>query len=159
MRLLYLFPMIGLLVMSCMQQRKAASTAIPDYQVIDADLQQTIEALDKQYFDAYNNCDLETQANLMADDIEFFHDQGGLATSKSDIIASIERNICGKVTRTLIAGSLEVYPINNYGAVSIGYHKFFNNQEPDAPSIPSKFITIWRQDGEVWQMAKVVSLH
>ena len=68
-------------------------------------------------------------------------------------------NIWGKVRRGLVAGSLEVYPIHNYGAVQIGYHKFYNNQEPDAESKPSKFITVWHKENGKWEMAKVISLH
>ncbi|EMY82272.1 NTF2 like superfamily protein [Psychroflexus gondwanensis ACAM 44] len=115
--------------------------------------------MDKVFFDAYNNCDLEKQALIYSDNIEFFHDKGGLMTSKKEIIEGTKRNICGKVTRELIDGSLEVYPINNYGAVQIGYHKFYNNQEPNTESIPSKFITMWHNDNGDWKMAKVISLH
>ena len=63
------------------------------------------------------------------------------------------------MTRELVEGTVEVYPINDYGAVQIGYHKFFNNQEPDAKSIPSKFIAVWRNNDGNWKMTKVISLH
>ena len=96
---------------------------------------------------------------LYSDNIEFFHDKKGLMTSKQDIIDAIERNICGKVRRELVEGSIEVYPIKDYGAVQIGHHKFYNNQEPDAPSNPSKFITVWQHDSGAWKMTKVISLH
>jgi hypothetical protein len=45
---------------------------------------------------------VELQADFYADDIEFYHDQGGLTTSKKEILESIRRNICGKVTRVLV---------------------------------------------------------
>lgn len=115
--------------------------------------------MDQEFFEAYNNCDLEKQASIYSDSIEFFHDKGGLMTSKAEIIEGTKKNICGKVTRELVEGSVEVYPIHAYGAVQIGYHKFFNSQEPDAESIPSKFITVWRNDNGNWKMAKVISLH
>jgi ketosteroid isomerase-like protein len=115
--------------------------------------------MDAAYFTAYNACDLETQANLLSDDLEFYHDQGGLNTSKSDIIKSIEANICGKVTRTLVEGSVEVHEIPGFGAVEIGFHTFFNNREPDAKSKPSRFITVWKRDGTAWKMHRIVSLH
>jgi len=102
---------------------------------------------------------MEKQKEIYANDIEFFHDKSGLSTSKSDILEATKNNICGKVTRSLIKGSIEVYPINNYGAVEIGYHKFFNNQEPDAPSNPSKFIIMWHYEKEQWKITKVISLH
>ena len=77
----------------------------------DSELYRTIMQLDTAYFEAYNTCDLATQASLMSDDLEFYHDQGGLNTSKSEIIQSIEANICGKVTRELVEESVEVHDI------------------------------------------------
>ncbi|MBA6155475.1 nuclear transport factor 2 family protein [Tenacibaculum sp. S7007] len=115
--------------------------------------------MDSIYFTAYNTCDMKTQADIFHEDIEFFHDKGGLTTSKKELLESLEKNICGKVTRTLIKGSIEVYPIKNYGAVEIGYHKFYNNREPEAKSTPSKFIAIWKQENNQWKMTKVISLH
>jgi hypothetical protein len=70
---------------------------------------------------------------MYSDNIEFFHDKGGLMTSKQDIIDATEKYIYDKVTRLLVEGSIEVYPIKDYGTVQIGYHIFYNNQEPDAP--------------------------
>lgn len=137
----------------------AQTNEIPKYKPVDPELHKTIVQLDQKYFDAYNNCDMKTQRDLYSDDLEFFHDKGGLATSKEGILTSIEQNICGKVTRTLIKGSIEVYPINNYGAIEIGYHKFFNKEEPNEKSIPSKFIVVWKQEGDQWKITKVISLH
>ncbi|GGG27073.1 hypothetical protein GCM10011344_29770 [Dokdonia pacifica] len=126
----------------------------------DSELFKTIAALDKQYFDAYNTCDLKTQADLYAEDIKFYHDNGGLSTVKQDIINSIERNICNKVTRTLVTESLEVHAIKDFGAVAMGLHSFYNNQEPDATPKPTKFIMIWRQvNATKWEIAEVISLH
>ncbi|MHA6248563.1 nuclear transport factor 2 family protein [Pontibacter sp. CAU 1760] len=115
--------------------------------------------MDSLFFAAYNTCDLAEQARIYADEIEFFHDQGGLMTSKQAIIDGTEQNICGKVTRALVPGSIEVYPIKGYGAVEIGYHRFYNNQEPDAPSYPSKFIIMWQHVNAEWRISKVISLH
>ena len=129
------------------------------YVPINQEIYDTIVALDKTYFDAYNSCDMETQAALYDDDLEFFHDKGGLSTSKPELLMALKNNICNKVTRTLLEGSIEVYPINNYGAIEIGYHKFYNNEEPDAISKPSKFIVIWKQGIEKWTITKVISLH
>ena len=122
-------------------------------------LHQTIASLDSIFFDAYNHCDLEKQASFYCDTIEFYHDQGGLMISKQEILDGTKKYICGKVTRELVQGSLEVYPIHNYGAVEIGLHKFFNNQEPDAPSHESKFVVIWRYKNDRWQMTRLISLH
>ena len=125
----------------------------------NAPLYQTILGLDRTYFDAYNACDLETQASLLDEQMEFYHDQGGLNTSREDIIQSIERNICGKVRRELIEESVEIHEIKGFGAVEIGYHKFYNNQEPDATSKPSRFVTVWKREKDTWKMYRIISLH
>ena len=157
--ILILFVFVSTLNVSCIYEKQKDITELEKYKPIDSDLQQKIEELDNIFFTAYNNCNIEQQALLISEDIEFFHDKGGLSTSKAEIIESIKNNICGKVTRELIPGSIEVYPINNYGAVEMGYHKFFNNQEPDAVSKPSKFITIWKNENEDWKMTRIISLH
>jgi len=59
----------------------------------------------------------------------------------------------------LIKGSLEVYPIKNYGAVEIGYHTFYNNKEPNAIAKASKFIIMWKKENDAWSITKVISLH
>jgi len=132
---------------------------IPKYKPVDLELHEQISKMDSIYFKAYNSCDLKTQADIYSDDLEFFHDKGGLSTSKKDLLTSLEKNICNKVIRTLIKGSIEVYPIHNYGAVQIGYHKFFNKLEPNAKSTPSKFIIIWKNIKNNWKITKVISLH
>ncbi|MCP4978182.1 MAG: nuclear transport factor 2 family protein [Maribacter sp.] len=151
--------LVTLLLMSCNSKQEGKSVTIPDYEPDDQLLYDAIVAMDKAYFDAYNSCDLKTQTALYSEDIEFYHDQGGVMTVKEDIIDAIEKNICGRVTRELVEGSIEVYPIKDYGAVQMGYHKFHNNQEPNAPANPSKFIMLWQNENNAWKITKVISLH
>jgi hypothetical protein len=122
-------------------------------------LYDTIVHMDSIYFHAYNACDMATQAALYADSIEFYHDKGGLETNKQRILEAIQKNICGKVTRVLVKGSLEVYPIAGYGAIEIGLHRFINHQESEIPSKPDKFILVWRHQNDRWQITRVISLH
>lgn len=151
--------MIAVLSVTTFSSFKTVDGTVLGELELDDDLLSTIVKMDSIYFTAYNTCDMATQAELYDEDLEFYHDKGGLSTSKQDILRSIEENICGKVTRELVKGSIEVYPIHGYGAVEIGMHKFHNNQEPDAISVPSKFITIWKQKGDKWLISRVISLH
>lgn len=123
------------------------------------DLYKAIVHMDSVFFQAYNTCDIATQDSIYSDSIEFYHDKGGLMTSKKDILDATKKNICGKVTRELVKGSIEVYPINGYGAVEIGLHKFHNNQEKNAVAKASKFIIIWQNKNGKWIMSRVISLH
>jgi hypothetical protein len=122
-------------------------------------LYQTIAELDSIFFTAYNTCDLKKQAEFYSDSIEFYHDQGGLIRSKQIILQATEKNICGKVTRELVKGSIEVSPIPNYGAVEIGMHMFHNNQEKGQVPHPSRFVVIWRNREDKWTIERVISLH
>jgi len=158
MRLLVSIVLISLLS-SCNTKVEQSEDAYRNYKPDDLKLYETIVAMDKIYFDAYNTCDMVTQDAIYSEDIEFFHDKGGLMTSKTDLLKSLEENICNKVTRELLQGSIEVYPIKDYGAVEIGFHSFHNKEEPDAPSDPSKFIVVWKQHGDDWKITKVISLH
>jgi ketosteroid isomerase-like protein len=132
---------------------------IPTYKASNTELYKEISKMDSINFTAYNTCDIKTQAAIYADNLEFFHDKGGLSTDKKALLKALKDNICNKVTRTLIKGSIEVYPIHNYGAIQIGYHKFYNNQEPNAKSIPSKFVVVWKKENQSWKITKVISLH
>ncbi|HEV3326867.1 MAG TPA: nuclear transport factor 2 family protein [Puia sp.] len=127
------------------------------------DLYDTIVRMDSLYFDTYNSCKLDVMASMTSDSLEFYHDRGGLMTSKAAYLEAIKNNICGKVTRQLMPGSIEVYPIHNWGAVEIGYHRFHNNQEnKEAGGITgraAKFIVLWHYKGGRWQVERVVSLH
>tara|TARA_R110002012_G_scaffold321930_1_gene552460 strand:- start:39927 stop:40418 length:492 start_codon:yes stop_codon:yes gene_type:complete len=129
------------------------------YVPIDQELYETIVSLDKKLFDAYNSCDMDTQAALYSEDLEFFHDEGGLSTSKEELLIALKNNICGKTTRTLIEGSIEVYPIKDYGAVEMGYHAFNDKETPENKSKGSRFIMIWKKTNEHWSVTRVISLH
>src|SRR5258708_22403189 len=120
---------------------------------------QTIRSLDAQLFDAYNHCDLEKFGSLLADDLEFYHDVGGFSRSRQTTIEGVKNNICGKVTRELVPGTLEVYPIANYGAVEIGVHRFHHPGQDNVQSVgEAKFIHLWQKgkDGG-WKVTRVIS--
>ncbi len=147
---------------SCKPTKNTMYEVTKHYKPDDQQLYDTIVRLDSAFFEAYNTCavHLKVYGSFFADNIEFYHDKGGLMTSKQDIIDATNRNICGKVTRELVKGSIEVYPIKNFGAVEIGLHKFHNNEEPaGTPSKVGRFMIIWENTNEEWKVKRVVSLH
>lgn len=162
MKYIFLFSflmMIGLFL-SCTSTKSKTTSPIPAYLPESPGLHDTIVRMDSLFFDSYNKCKLDVFESFIAEDIEFYHDRGGLSTSKPGLVESIKNNICGKVTRELLAGSIEVYPIPNYGAVEMGAHRFYNNQEKEAgPSRFSKFVHIWKNENGNWRISRVVSLH
>ncbi len=154
--------LILLLIISLSAAKNNANAQLYAYKPDDQKLYDTIVHLDSLFFDAYNTCDINLvkYASFYADSIEFYHDKGGVMTSKKEIVDATKKNICGKVTRELVKGSIEVYPINNYGAIEMGLHKFHNNQEKEnTPARIGRFIVIWQNKNNQWKITRVISLH
>jgi ketosteroid isomerase-like protein len=125
-------------------------------QASDPALFKTIQTLDTKLFDAYNHCDLPAFSSLVADDIEFYHDKTGLSVGRQALVDAIKNNICGKVTRELVPGSLEVYPIAGYGAVEIGVHRFHHPDEESNVG-EAKFVQLWQNKDGGWKISRVIS--
>lgn len=121
-------------------------------------LRVTIAGLDKVLFDSYNSCDLEKFASLFDDGVEFYHDNTGLMVGKQNVVDAVKQNICGKVQRALVPGTLEVYPLRNFGAVELGTHRFYH---PGAAGRQlageAKFIQLWQNKDGVWKVTRVIS--
>jgi ketosteroid isomerase-like protein len=117
----------------------------------------TIQSLDAKLFEAYNHCDVATLGKMVSDDLEFYHDQTGLSVGKAPFLAAIKRNICGKVERTLLVDTLEVYPLKGYGAVEIGVHRFHHPAHPEDGMGDAKFVTLWQNKNGEWKVTRVIS--
>ncbi len=137
-------------LMAAVAVGQAQSTAAPDA------LFQKVQALDTQLFDAVNHCDLATLSSMVAPDLEFYHDKTGLAVGRQVFLDSVQNNLCGKVSRQLVAGTLEVYPLASYGAVEIGVHRFYHPGDPNNVG-EAKFIHIWKNADGKWTLTRVIS--
>jgi ketosteroid isomerase-like protein len=150
-RTLLLLPLL-VVPITQVDAQSSQSTAAPD------ELFRTIASLDDALFDAYNRCDVEKFVALLADDLEFYHDRGGLTRGNLTVGEQIKKNICGKVRRELVPGTLEVYPMRGYGAVEIGVHRFHHpNAESTEPVGEAKFIHLWQKKDGVWKITRVIS--
>lgn len=139
---------------------KAEAQAVPPLDAIktDAELTSAISALDTQLFDAYNSCDIDKLGSMVVDDLEFYHDKTGLMVGKQPFLVAIKNNICGKVTRQLVKGSLEVYPLKGYGAVEIGVHRFYHPGAQDHGEVgEAKFVHLWQYKDGAWKVTRVIS--
>jgi hypothetical protein len=96
-----------------------------------ADLDRTLTALDAALFDAYNKCDLDKFASFVDENVEFYHDQGGLTLGRAALTDAVKKNICGRVTRELVQGTLKIYPMRGYGAIEMGVHRFHHPGHED----------------------------
>lgn len=122
------------------------------------ELNKVVASLDAALFDSYNRCDLEKFAAFFADDVEFYHDQGGVTLGKDKLTESVRKNICGKVTRELVSSSLQVYRMKGYGVVEMGVHRFHHPGHDDTEPVgEGKFIHLWQYKDHAWKITRVVS--
>ncbi len=123
-----------------------------------AELEKAITALDAAVFDAYNRCDLEKFASFFPDDVEFYHDQGGVTLGKGKLTESLKQNICGKVTRELVSSSLQVFRMKGFGAVEMGVHHFHHPGHDDTEPVGTgRFIHLWQYKDGAWKITRVIS--
>lgn len=149
-RLLVLMPLLALAV--------SGADAPPLESIKSQDeLNQAIASLDAAVFDAYNRCDLKKFSTFFVDDVEFYHDQGGVTLGNAALTESVKKNICGgDVRRELVPGTLEAHHMKNYGAVEIGVHRFLHPKS-NTPAGEGKFIHLWQYKDGAWKMTRVIS--
>jgi hypothetical protein len=130
----------------------------------------TISALDGSVFDAFNHCStsgqLQKHASYFASDVEFYHDTGGVTWTRDAMLANTAKYICGKVRRELVAGTLKVFPIKDYGAIEQGVHRFCQAGATECEGM-ADFVIVWRRQdmplegmqsqGTQWQITRVLS--
>jgi uncharacterized protein DUF4440 len=119
-----------------------------------AELEKTIAMLDTALFDAYNCCDLEKFASLLSENVEFYHDQGGLTVGKGALTDSVKQHACGKVTRELVPGTLKVYRMEGLGALEMGIQRFRHSDT--APADEGKFIYLWQRKDGTWKITRLI---
>lgn len=122
----------------------------------DSELYRTVAGLDARLFDAYNRCDLDAFRALLADDLEFYHDQGGLMLGADAVTEATRTYICGKVRRELVPGTLEVDKIEGYGAIELGSHRFCELEGTHCMGI-ARFVQVWKRDGDTWKATRIIS--
>jgi len=134
----------------------------------DSELYLNLKKNDSLIFDrGFNNCELNAFAHLLSEDLEFYHDKGGITNSKEEFIQQYKNGICGNPNyssrRELIEGSLEVFALYNgselYGALQKGVHRFFEKPKgkPEIPGSTARFTHLWLLEDGQWRLKRVLS--
>ncbi|GGA78906.1 DUF4440 domain-containing protein [Arenimonas soli] len=137
----------------------ASGAGDPDASAAES-LYETIAALDSTAFDAFNRCSepaqLEKHAGYFAEDVEFYHDTGGVTWTRDEMLANTEKHVCGHFSRELVPDTLQVHPIKDFGAISQGSHRFCQFASGKCEGM-ADFTMIWRHKDGVWQVTRVLS--
>ena len=126
------------------------------------ELNAELTALDSVVFANVYTCNTAKNETFFTDDIEFYHDKGGVTKSRKTLVEQLRDNFCGegktKLRRELVKGSMQVYSINHYGAVQLGDHRFYVTENgKEVLSGVAKFIHIWKYENGEWRISRVFS--
>lgn len=132
-------------------------------------LYQVIENYDSLLYDAaFNLRSGKELKKYLSDNLEFYHDKGGLiAQSADDLILGFGRNWKKMKEgnkkfqrREGIKENIEIYPLDGFGAMVMGEHKFYEyeNEGKEVYDSKSKYITIWKQqENGHWVASRIIS--
>lgn len=131
-------------------------------------LHDAIAQADAALFGAiFDRCDIDAAAALIADDVEFYHDKWGQTAHAKEQFVKDLRGMCERrkagtdftAKRVLDVTSLQVYPMNQYGAMEIGYHRFYKVTpgQPDLETEAGRFMHLWKNDNGTWKVARIFS--
>jgi hypothetical protein len=146
-----------------------SSLGINAQESVNSDLFLQLKKNDSLIFEVgFNNCDLKTLATLLTEDLEFYHDTGGIQNRDQFLKAMLD-NICSsperKPIRKLVPNSLVVYPMFDngvlYGAIQQGAHEFYL-KEPGIELYKTGsalFSILWIRKDTIWLAKRIYSYH
>jgi hypothetical protein len=133
----------------------------------DKELSNVITQQDSLFWAAYNNCDTVKMGSFFTEDVEFYHDKGGVTLGLPALLRTFNKNICSnsdfRLKREAVEGSYKVFPMkqNNvvYGAILSGEHVFYILEPGKGERVDglAKFTHLWLLQNGVWKMKRVLS--
>lgn len=130
-------------------------------------LSETILRKDSLFWKSYNNCDLQQFRQFFTDDMEFYHDKGGITVGLEKLAESMKTNLCTnpnfRLRREVIPGTVTVYPLQQsgviYGAIISGEHVFYVLEPGKQERLDgqARFTHVWLLKDSAWKMARVLS--
>lgn len=121
-------------------------------------LTEEITKLDSAFFAAFNHRDLQKFQSFLSEDLEFYHDQGGLTdyTHALQFLKEVTAHDNG-LKREVLKESIQVYPIPGYGALQIGAHTFCHRENNKQDCGTFQFVQIWQKKNNEWKITRIIS--
>lgn len=127
-----------------------------------------IAARDAELFDVvFTRCDPTRLRALLAPDVEFYHDKGGfIFRSADDFVADHQKQCANRKNpegwrsrRELVAGTMLVDPVPEYGAMEAGEHVFYERKGsgPERLAGSARFAMVWKRTEDGWRLSRVLS--
>lgn len=155
-KIITLFFTVAIVLCNCKTAGAQAKTIVKP--PVSQQLYNEIAQMDSVLFDAYNSQNINKMKTCFSKDLEWYQDNGGLILY-DQVFKNFENILARpeKITRKLINGSMEVYPIKNYGAIQTGEHLFCHKENGKDDCGTFKFIMLWqKKDGDL-KITRVIS--
>jgi hypothetical protein len=117
-----------------------------------------ISHADSLQFSAFNARDLNALMNYFDNSLELYQDNTGVRNfdqTKEAFGRLFKMNYV--LTRKLIPGTMEVYPIKDYGAIETGQHTFSHIENGQLQTFTFKFMQIWQKKEGVWRVTREIT--
>jgi len=117
-----------------------------------------IARMDSLLFHAFNTRDIEKFKQYFDTNLEVYQDNIGVRNYSESMVAFasiFKKNYV--LTRSLVAGSMEVYPIKDYGAIQTGLHTFSHLENGEPQSATFKFMHIWQRKDDRWKITRLIT--
>ena len=126
----------------------------------ETELYKQIYFADSAMFYAFNHCDSVQYRKYLSDDLEFYHDLGGLHYLAEEMQSITE--MCARhsnIRRELVKGTMEVYKLGNAGALQIGIHRIYHTNPGQTEHLSGeyKFIQVWEKKDASWKVKRIIS--
>jgi ketosteroid isomerase-like protein len=149
-----LFSFVVVLLLSILIAHSQKNSSSPEHKKLYAE----ILHMDSVLFNAFNIRDLNTVKALFTSDLELYQDNDGLKDYEKTIDGF--KNLFTRdyvLTRELVPGSMEVYPIKDFGAIQTASHVFSHVENGKLEKGTFKFLHIWKKENGAWKISRVIT--
>jgi hypothetical protein len=147
---IYFAAIIMLIAISIAGNKAAAQTSGP--------LFNEIAHLDSLQFGAFNSRNLDQLMNYFDSSLELYQDNTGVRNYEQTKMAFgglFKMNYV--LSRKLVPGTMEVYPIKDFGAIETGHHTFSHMENGQLQTATYKFMQIWQKKGGIWRVTREIT--
>lgn len=122
---------------------------------------------DSLFWVAYNKCNVNDMMRFIPNDVEFYHDKGGITKGAADLKGTFQKNLCGNkdfhLRREAIDKTVQTFPMKKddklYGLIISGDHYFYINEtgKKEFRDGLAKFTDFWMLENGEWKMSRILS--
>ena len=129
--------------------------------------QAQVIAAEAAFWQAYNACDYAELDKRIANDVEFYHDVGGLTLGRAALVNNLRKSICGnpqlKLRRELKPDDMRVDILKEsgkvYAVLTTGTHYFHEKRGTSVEELTgrARFAQLWVPRKGQWELKRVFS--